>query len=132
MKRTLLLNRSVFAALLLSVSASVFAAAPKTVQSDSQPVAAAAPSPALLLAAVDRPSVPTWTGSTNADAATSSQGKTRAQVRAELIQAEEAGLVPAGKTDYPAGLNTIARNRINFQKAKTWWEAHGQQAASGG
>ena len=93
MKLSSLLNRSVSAALLLSVSALVFA------------------------------------GSTNAEAATSSQGKTRAQVRAELTQAEEAGLVPAGKTDYPPSHNTIARNKINFQKAKAWWEAHGQQSA---
>ncbi|GAB7521328.1 DUF4148 domain-containing protein [Paraburkholderia sp. 2C] len=107
MKRNSLPIRAVFAALLVSVSASVFAA-------------------------VDRPAIAASPEATVAAAASGTQGKTRAQVRAELVQAEESGLVPAGNTRYPAGAGTIARNRYNFQSARTWWAAHGQQATWGG
>jgi len=102
MKHTSLMNRSLFAVLLLSASVSVFAGVPATTQ------------PA------------------DAVAATGSLGKTRAQVHAELIQAEQAGLVPAGSTRYPAGPSLIARNAYNFQQARNWWETHGQRAAWGG
>jgi Domain of unknown function (DUF4148) len=107
MKRDPLLIRSAFAALLLSVSASVFAA-------------------------VDRPAIAASPEATDVAAASGTQGETRAQVRAQLIQAEETGMVPAGNTRYPAGPSTIARNRYNFQSARTWWAAHGQQADWGG
>ncbi|SMG23084.1 DUF4148 domain-containing protein [Paraburkholderia susongensis] len=42
---------------------------------------------------------------------TSSDGVTRAQVRAELIQAQRDGTVPAPDWDYPPSARTIARNR---------------------
>ncbi len=48
-------------------------------------------------------------------------GKTRAQVYAELVQAEKAGLIPAGNTHYPADATTIARNRIDFALAEQSW-----------
>ncbi len=129
MKRTSFLNRSFFAALLLTASASVFAGAPTAVQSGLQPVAAAAPSSDLLLAAVDRPSVPAWTASADPVAAATGEGKTRAQVRAELIQAERDGLIPAGNIHHPPGPQTIARNKLNFQEARDWWQAHGLKSA---
>jgi hypothetical protein len=129
MKRTFFLNRSLFAALLLSASASVFAGAPTAAQSGLQPVAAAAPSSDLLLAAIDQPSVPAWTASADSVAAATGQGKTRAQVRAELIQAERDGLIPSGNIHYPPGPDTIARNKLKFQKAKDWWQAHGLKSA---
>jgi hypothetical protein len=47
----------------------------------------------------------------NAFAQTSTSGLTRAEVRAQLIQAEADGLVPAPKNDYPPRAQTIARNR---------------------
>ncbi|MCX4164229.1 MULTISPECIES: DUF4148 domain-containing protein [Paraburkholderia] len=42
-------------------------------------------------------------------------GKTRAEVRAELIRAEADGLLPVSKTDYPPSAQTIARNRTEYQ-----------------
>jgi Domain of unknown function (DUF4148) len=48
-------------------------------------------------------------------------GKTRAQVRAELIDAERVGIVPAGKFDYPPSAATIARNRERFSLAEQYW-----------
>jgi hypothetical protein len=52
-----------------------------------------------------------------------SAGKTRAQVRAELINAERAGFVPAGKFDYPPSAATIARNRERFSLAEQYWSS---------
>ena len=47
----------------------------------------------------------------NAFAQPTQAGLTRAEVRAQLIQAEADGLIPAGKTDYPPSAETIARNK---------------------
>jgi uncharacterized protein DUF4148 len=47
----------------------------------------------------------------NAYAQTSAPGLTRAEVRAQLVQAEADGLVPLHKTDYPPSPTTIARNK---------------------
>jgi Domain of unknown function (DUF4148) len=47
----------------------------------------------------------------NAFAQTSTSGLTRADVRAQLIEAEADGLVPALKNDYPPSAQTIAHNR---------------------
>ncbi|WP_087882072.1 DUF4148 domain-containing protein [Caballeronia mineralivorans] len=55
-------------------------------------------------------------------------GKTRAQVYAELIQAEEAGLIPAGGHNYPPSAATIARNRIDFALAEQSWKKQGEAA----
>jgi len=44
-------------------------------------------------------------------------GKTRAEVRAELVQAEAQGLVPISKNDYPPTPLTIARNRAEYQSS---------------
>ncbi|AUT66523.1 DUF4148 domain-containing protein [Paraburkholderia terrae] len=41
-------------------------------------------------------------------------GKTRAQVRAELVQAGEEGMLPPRWVDYPPSAATSARNRENF------------------
>ena len=46
----------------------------------------------------------------NASAQTVSTGKTRAEVRAELVQAQREGLVPVPKNDYPPSADTISRN----------------------
>ncbi|MEI5998818.1 DUF4148 domain-containing protein [Paraburkholderia bengalensis] len=39
------------------------------------------------------------------------QGKTREQVRDELIQAQHDGTLPISKTQYPPNAGTIARNK---------------------
>lgn len=44
-------------------------------------------------------------------------GKTRDQVRHELIEAESAGLVPSPKSDYPPSQATIERNKARFALA---------------
>lgn len=40
-----------------------------------------------------------------------SQGKTRDEVRQELIRAQHEGVVPAGKNDYPPSAALVARNK---------------------
>ncbi|ANB75923.1 hypothetical protein AYM40_26880 [Paraburkholderia phytofirmans OLGA172] len=47
----------------------------------------------------------------NAFAQSSSSGLTRAEVMAQLRQAQAQGLVPAPKNDYPPSAATVARNR---------------------
>ncbi len=39
------------------------------------------------------------------------RGKTRAEVHAELIQAQKDGLLPFRRNDYPPGAETIRRNQ---------------------
>ncbi|HGO6129137.1 MULTISPECIES: DUF4148 domain-containing protein [Burkholderia cepacia complex] len=43
------------------------------------------------------------------------RGKTRAEVYAELIQAQKDGLIPSSKSDYPPSEATIRRNRELYQ-----------------
>ena len=42
-------------------------------------------------------------------------GKTRAEVRAELVQAEAQGLLPITKNEYPPSAQEIAHNRAQYQ-----------------
>ncbi|MFB9122141.1 DUF4148 domain-containing protein [Paraburkholderia dipogonis] len=39
------------------------------------------------------------------------QGKSRAEVKQELVQAHHTGVIPSSKTQYPPDANTIARNK---------------------
>ncbi|MFM0392233.1 DUF4148 domain-containing protein [Paraburkholderia phytofirmans] len=39
------------------------------------------------------------------------QGKSRAEVKQELVQAQHTGVIPSSKTQYPPDANTIARNK---------------------
>ncbi|ABC34118.1 DUF4148 domain-containing protein [Burkholderia thailandensis] len=39
------------------------------------------------------------------------QGKTRGEVKQELIQAQHEGVVPAGKNDYPPSAALVKRNK---------------------
>ncbi|WP_155630536.1 DUF4148 domain-containing protein [Burkholderia territorii] len=50
-----------------------------------------------------------------------SSGKTREEVREELIQAYRDGLLPTNKNDYPPSPATIARNKELFRLANPKW-----------
>ena len=54
-------------------------------------------------------------------AQTSSSGVTRAEVIADLVQAERDGIVPTSNSDYPPSAATVARNR------ELYAIAHGDQ-----
>jgi len=56
---------------------------------------------------------PAFANSDSMDAGTG--GLTRAQVTAQLIQAEASGIIPAGKNEYPLDNSQIARNRMIYQ-----------------
>jgi len=47
----------------------------------------------------------------NAFAQTTQSGLTRAEVRAQLVEAEADGIVPASKIGYPPSAEMIARNK---------------------
>ncbi|BEU23598.1 DUF4148 domain-containing protein [Paraburkholderia sp. 22B1P] len=47
----------------------------------------------------------------NAFAQTPSRGVTRAEVHAQLVEAQADGLLPVPKNDYPPSADTIARNK---------------------
>ncbi|PRX36551.1 uncharacterized protein DUF4148 [Paraburkholderia sp. BL18I3N2] len=49
------------------------------------------------------------------------QGKSRAEVKQELAQAQHAGLIPSSKTQYPPDARTIARNKQTHAIA---WHGH--------
>ncbi len=54
----------------------------------------------------------------------SSSGLTRADVIADLVQAQRDGVVPAPKRDYPPSAQTIALNRARYASA------HGEQGTA--
>ncbi|WP_321845056.1 MULTISPECIES: DUF4148 domain-containing protein [Paraburkholderia] len=76
----------------------------------------------------DDPSVRTETarveGRTGLDVSPT-PGKTRAQVRAELLQAGEEGMLPQRWIDYPPSAATKARNRENYLRLEQVWKAEG-------
>lgn len=137
MKHLTLLKHSAFATLLLSTAITAFAggggggpSGPRNNPSmyavavaDAQPegptVVAAASPPAdgagLTVVAQGAPVVGPGAG----------HGKTRAEVSAELLQAQRMGLIPAGHNGYPPNATTIARNQARFQQAEPYWRAHG-------
>ncbi|HDR9482569.1 TPA: DUF4148 domain-containing protein [Burkholderia aenigmatica] len=53
------------------------------------------------------------------------QGKTRAQVRAEIVRAGEDGMLPSRWVDYPPSAATRTRNRENFLRLEQAWKAEG-------
>ncbi|WP_175425824.1 DUF4148 domain-containing protein [Burkholderia sp. DHOD12] len=137
MKRTTLLNRSLFAALLLSMSVSVFASPPHISPPWHPPVdmaSASLPSPAEVdvnsaseKAAPAAPAQDSWTA---VGTGTAVQVKTRAQVYAELVKAREAGVIPGSNSHYPASADMQERNRRQFQQAENWWRRGEQVNAS--
>ncbi|MBR8142730.1 DUF4148 domain-containing protein [Burkholderia pseudomultivorans] len=52
-----------------------------------------------------------------------SEGKTREQVRRELIQAYHDGLLPTSKHDYPPSPATVARNKELHNLIEPKWAA---------
>jgi hypothetical protein len=56
-------------------------------------------------------------------------GKTRAQVYAELVQAQEAGVIPTGNAHSQPSATTIETNRIRFALAERAWKGHTDIAA---
>ena len=129
MKLTTLLNRSVIATLLLSSSLTAFAGGGGGPRGPAYPYASSASN----IERVSANTAPTVAFQADANAVAggnAATGKTRAQVRAELLQAEEAGLVPVDKIDYPPSAQTIARNRARFQQVEHAWKSDGQLTAS--
>jgi hypothetical protein len=50
------------------------------------------------------------------------QGKTRAEVRQELLQAYKDGLIPTTEADYPPSRRTIERNKALFAESERYVE----------
>ena len=128
MKLTTLLNRSVIATLLLSASLTAFAGGGGP-RGPAYPYASGAPD----IQRVSANATPAIAFQADANAVAGGNaaiGKTRAQVRAELLHAQEAGLVPVPKNDYPISAEAIARNRAAFQQGEYAWRADGQPTAS--
>ncbi|ACD18762.1 DUF4148 domain-containing protein [Paraburkholderia phytofirmans] len=50
------------------------------------------------------------------------QGKTRAEVRQELLQAYKDGLIPTTEADYPPSKRTIERNKALFAETERYLE----------
>lgn len=143
MKRLTLFKHSAFATLLMSAALTAFAggggsAAPKDNQFLSSYSASAQRSATTTTVAAVLPADGTASTASSAAALqetpaatrSTSSGKTRAQVREELVEAQRAGLVPSSK-DYPPGAATIARNQARFQQVEPFWRARGDLSASG-
>jgi Domain of unknown function (DUF4148) len=128
MKLTILLNRSVIATLLLSASLTAFAGGGGP-RGGAYPYSSGA-SNVERVSANTAPTVAIQADANAVAGGNAATGKTRAQVRAELLQAEEAGVVPVDKIDYPPSAQTIARNRARFQQVEHAWKSDGQLSAS--
>lgn len=130
MKASILLNHSLFATLLLSASVTVFAAGGGGPRGSGPNPWSPTGSTIERVAANTMPAGPFHAHTAPGADGSSVRGKTRAQVHAELLQAEEAGLVPIHKNDYPPSAGAIARNRVRFQQLEQAWKADGQVTAS--
>ncbi len=135
MQRRTLMKQSLFATLLLSVAAAAFAgggggAAGSGRNQYPRPISASSPQPvaqsAVSAAAANTGSSPASSDWAPAAEGSAGVGKTRAQVRAELLQAEEAGLIPTLNAEYPPGADTIARNRAHFRQTEQAWRGGSQ------
>lgn len=52
------------------------------------------------------------------------QGKTRAQVRAELLEARRHGWIPTSEADYPPSQQTIDINKARHAIVERYWAAN--------
>lgn len=140
MKRLTVFKHSVFATLLLSTALTAFAsgggsAAPRdypiqnTYSTAGQRSATTTPVAAVLPVGATGSTAPSQ--ETHAATRSTSSGKTRAQVREELVEAQRMGLVPSSKTDYPPSAATIARNQARFQQVEPLWRARADIPTSG-
>jgi hypothetical protein len=57
--------------------------------------------------------------------------KTRAQVRAELIAAQQAGQIPTSDTDYPPSADTVRRNQQLYRLSENFEQKHPRFASNG-
>ncbi|WP_407973386.1 DUF4148 domain-containing protein (plasmid) [Burkholderia pyrrocinia] len=141
MEHVTLIKQSLFATVLLSAAVAAFAGGggprgPATSQYGhvNQVPSAQAATPSLIAAATPKADAngwPTTAQDTSAGGPRTDYGKTRDQVRAELLQAERAGLAPVNKNDYPPSATTIARNQARFQQIEQAWHGSAQVTASG-
>jgi hypothetical protein len=140
MKRITSLKQVVFATLLLSATVTAFAAgggsnglgrnpnlyAPALTSSTSHSqqtvLANSAGSESVVLATATN-------GPSTADRITT-YGKTGAQARTELLEAERAGRVPVHKNEYPPSVETVARNQVRFQQIEQAWREGGPVVAN--
>jgi hypothetical protein len=51
-------------------------------------------------------------------------GKTRAQVMAELVQAEKAGVAPSTEANYPPDAQAVRLNRARYAAQENWFDHH--------
>ncbi|TCG07216.1 hypothetical protein BZM27_20900 [Paraburkholderia steynii] len=124
MKTGAILSHTALVALLTAVAISAQASGggvPRPEQSISHSVSAATgveddPSAQTEAARVD--------GQTGADVGPT-PGKTRAQIRAEFLQAGEEGMLSPRWVDYPPSAATRARNREAFLRVEQVWKAKG-------
>lgn len=135
MQHRTLLKQSLIATLLLSATAAAFAGGgggsnsagrnqyphPSSTSSP-QSVAQVAASPTT--ASTNSNPSPVNAGWAPAAYGSTGIGTTRAQVRAELLQAEKAGVIPALNAEYPPSTDTIARNRAHFQRTQQAWRTN--------
>lgn len=140
MKRITLFKQSVFTTMLLSVTVTAFAAGgqsngpgrnPNPYAVSATGAASRSQETALASNVNPRAMVPRTAADGTANVTGSAgYGKTRAQVRAELLEAQRAGLAPVHKNDYPPSAETIARNRVRFQQIEQAWHTGDQVTAS--
>jgi hypothetical protein len=50
---------------------------------------------------------------------------TRAQVSADLVQAQRAGIVPSTEAQYPMDARTAQINQQRYAIRENWWRTHG-------
>jgi hypothetical protein len=140
MNRLTVFKHSVFATLLLSTALTAFANGGGSAAPRGYPIqnAYAAAGQRLATTAPATTELPVGaTGSAAAVQETSaatrdiSSGKSRVQVREELVEAQRTGLVPSGRTDYPPSTETIARNQARFQQVEPLWRARGDIPTTG-
>ena len=124
MKVSTLLN-SAIATLLLSASLTAFAGGGGGSRGPAYPHSSG-PSNIGRISVNAAPAVATQADVNSVADGSSATGKTRAQVKAELLQAEESGFLPIHKNDYPPSAETIARNRMHFQQIEQAWRSEGK------
>jgi hypothetical protein len=123
MQRRALLKQSLIATLLLSAATAAFAGGGGSNGSgrNQYPHPSSAPGLQTVVQPAASAANADWAPKPNGSAVI---GTTRAQVRAELLQAEETGLIPTLNAEYPPSADTIARNRAHFQQTELAWRTN--------